>query len=186
VPTWLLVVLAVLAIVLIGVVVLYNRLVRARVRADQAWAQVDTQLQRRHDLIPNLVATVQGYAGHERAALEAVTAARAAALAVRDPADRAAAEDELGAMVARLLLLAEAYPALQADQNFQALASELSATEDRIAFARGFANDRVRRYRELITTFPGVVVARPFGFRDRPMFDADGGAARAPSVDLES
>jgi LemA protein len=186
VPTWLLVVLAVLAIVLIGVVVLYNRLVRARVRADQAWAQVDTQLQRRHDLIPNLVATVQGYAGHERAALEAVTAARAAALAVRDPADRAAAEDELGAMVARLLLLAAAYPALQADQNFQALASELSATEDRIAFARGFANDRVRRYRELITTFPGVVVARPFGFRDRPMFDADGGAARAPSVDLES
>jgi LemA protein len=186
VPTPLLVVLVVLAVAVLAVIVLYNRLVRARVRADQAWAQVDTQLQRRHDLLPNLVRTVRAYAGHERAAIEAVTAARAAALAVRDPSDRAAVEDELSEQIGRLLLLAEAYPELKADQGFQALASELSATEDRIAFARGFANDRVRRYRELITTFPGVLVARPFGFRDRPMFDADGGAARAPSVDLES
>jgi LemA protein len=185
VPTSLLVGLVVLAVALIAVIVLYNRLVRARVRADQAWAQVDTQLQRRHDLVPNLVATVQGYASHERAAIEAVTSARASALAVRDPSGRAAAEDEFGAAIGRLLLLAEAYPQLKADQGFQALAGELSATEDRIAFARGFANDRVRRYRELITTFPGVLVARPFGFRDRPMFDADGGAARPPSVDLE-
>ncbi len=185
-PTPMIVALVVLAAALLGVVLLYNRLVRARVRADQAWAQVDTQLQRRHDLLPNLVATVRAYAGHERATLDAVTSARAAALAVRDPSERATAEDELSEQVGRLLLLAEAYPALQADQGFQALASELSATEDRIAFARGFANDRVRRYRELITTFPGVIVARPFGFRDRPMFDADGGAARAPSVDLET
>jgi LemA protein len=185
VPTPLLVVLVVLTVSLVGVIALYNRLVRARVRADQAWAQVDTQLQRRHDLLPNLVTTVRAYAGHERATIEAVTTARAAALAVRDPSERAAAEDELSVMVGRLLLLAEAYPELQADQGFQALATELSATEDRIAFARGFANDRVRRYRELITTFPGVIVARPFGFHDRPMFDADDGAARAPKIDLE-
>jgi LemA protein len=185
VTTPLIVGLVVVVVLLAAAVVLYNRLVRARVRADQAWAQVDTQLQRRHDLLPNLVATVQAYAGHERATIVAVTAARAAALAVRDPSDRAAAEDELSARIGRLLALAEAYPALQADQGFQALAGELSATEDRIAFARGFANDRVRRYRELITTFPGVLIARPFGFRDRPMFDADDGAARAPSVDLE-
>jgi LemA protein len=185
VPTAAVAVAAVLVVLAIAVAVLYNRLVRAQVRADQAWAGVDTQLQRRHDLVPNVVATVRGYAAHEREALEAVTTARAAALAVRDPAARAAAEDELGEAVGRLLLLAEAYPSLRADERFQALARELSGTEDRIAFARGFANDRVRRYRELITTLPGVLIARPFGFHDRPMFDADAGARRAPVVDRE-
>jgi LemA protein len=185
VPTPLLAGLVVLAVLGVAVIVLYNRLVRARVRADQAWAQVDTQLQRRHDLLPNLVTTVRAYAGHERATIEAVTTARTAALAVRDPSQRAGAEDELSAAVARLLALAENYPDLRADEGFQALATELTGTEERIAFARGFANDRVRRYREAITTFPGVLVARPFGFRDRPMFDADDGAGMAPSVRLE-
>jgi LemA protein len=172
-------------LLVVAVVALYNRMVRAQVRADQAWAQVDTQLQRRHDLIPNLVATVRGYADHERSSLEAVVAARARALAVADPAARAPAEDELTVAIGRLLAVAEGYPELRADERFQALAGELAATEDRIAFARGFANDRVRRYRELISTLPGVLVARPLGFRDRPMFDADGAAGRAPVVDLE-
>lgn len=169
----------------VAAVLLYNRLVRARVRCDQAWAQVDTQLQRRHDLVPNLTATVQGYLGHERTVLEDVTRARAAALQVRAPEGRAAAEDAFGAAIGRLLLLTEGYPELQADANFRALAGELRDTEDRIAFARGFANDRVRRYRELISSFPGVVIAGPFGFEDRPMFDADPGAGRLPRVDLE-
>jgi LemA protein len=178
-------VLGVLGVVLlVGLVVLYNRLVRARIRCDQAWAQVDTQLQRRHDLVPNLVATVSGYAGHERALLEAVTRARAQALTVREPTARADAEDEFGLALGRLLLMAERYPELQADHNFQALHGELVATEDRIAFARGFANDRVRRYREAITSFPGVLIARPFGFEDRPMFDADAGSGTAPTVEL--
>jgi LemA protein len=176
---------AVAAVLFLVTIWLYNRLVRARVRADQAWAQVDTQLQRRHDLVPNLVATVRGYAEHERSSLDAVVAARARALAVTEPGTRALAEDTLTGAIARLLAVAERYPELRADERFQALAAELSATEDRIAFARGFANDRVRRYRELITTFPGVLVARPFGFRDRPMFDADEVAVTVPRVDLE-
>jgi LemA protein len=180
---WVLVALA--AVLLIAIIALYNRLVRARIRCDQAWAQVDTQLQRRHDLVPNLVATVAGYAGHERALLEAVTRARANALAVREPTARADAEDEFGLELGRLLLMAERYPELQADENFQALQAELVATEDRIAFARGFANDRVRRYREAITTIPGVLIARPFGFEDRPMFDSDPFASTAPTVGLD-
>jgi LemA protein len=180
-----LVLVAAVAVLVVAVVWLHNRLVRARVRVDQAWAQVDTQLQRRHDLVPNLVATVRGYADHERGALDAVVAARARALELAEPGSRAIAEDELTGAVTRLLAIAERYPDLLADQRFQALAAELSATEDRIAFARGFANDRIRRYRELITTLPGVLVARPLGFRDRPMFDADEVAVIAPRVDLE-
>jgi LemA protein len=148
-----------LLLLVVGVV-LYNRLVRARVRVDEAWAQVDTDLQRRHDLIPNLVATVGAYAGHERAALTAVTEARTAALSRRDPAAREAAEDELGAAIGRLLAISEDYPDLRADANFRELQSELAATEDRLAFARDFANHRVARYHELLGTFPSVLVAR--------------------------
>jgi LemA protein len=168
------------------VVVLYNRLVRARVRVDEAWAQVDTDLQRRHDLIPNLVATVGAYAGHERAALTAVTEARTAALTRRDPAAREAAEDELGAAIGRLLAISEAYPDLRADANFRELQDELVATEQRLAFARDFANHRVATYHELLETFPSVVVASLFRFERRRLFAVDRPGARGvPDVDLD-
>lgn len=176
----------VLAVVALLLVALHNHLVRLRTRADEAWAQVDTQLQRRHDLVPRMVATVGAYAGHEREAMTAVTSARVAALRVAEPRQRAVAEDVFGDALQRLLVVAEAYPDLDADAGFRDLKEELTATEDRIAFARGFANDRVARYRSAITTFPGAVLAGPFGFGDRPMFDADAGAARVPAADTGS
>lgn len=175
----------IVGLLVVAVVLLYNRLVRLRVRADHAWAQVDAQLQRRHDLVPALVATVSGYAVHERDTIEAVTAARVAALQVTDPRRRADVEDEFSRAIGQLIAVSESYPQLQADGNFRALSSELSDTEDRIAFSRDFANDRVARYREAIRSFPGLLVARPFGFEDRPMFDADPDGRRAHVIDPE-
>jgi LemA protein len=181
-----LVVAAVVVAALLAVVVLYNRLVRARVRVDEAWAQVDTDLQRRHDLIPNLVATVRGYAGHERAALEAVTEARSRALSATDPVAREAAEDELGAAIGRLLAISEAYPDLRADAAFAELQTELTDTEARLAFARDFANHRVATYHQRLETFPSVLVARAFGFERRRLFAVDtADVRRTPDVDLD-
>jgi LemA protein len=174
-----------LAVLVVAVVLLYNRLIRAKVRVRQAWAQVDAQLQRRHDLLPNLVATVRGYAAHEREAFDAITTARTTALSTSDPFARADAEDDLGAAVGRLLALSEDYPELRADENFRALQAELTATEDRISFARGFANDRVARYRELTDTLPGKLVAGPFGFPREQLFSlGHERARRAPDVEL--
>lgn len=175
-----------LALLFVGVVLLYNRLVRARVRVRQAWAQVETQLQRRHDLIPNLVATVRGYATHEREVLDAVVSARTRALAIADPPTRQGAEDELGAAIAELLAVAEGYPELQADGNFRALQHELRDTEDRIAFARGFANDRVARYRGLTDTLPGKLLAGPLRLPRERLFALEHERARSrPDVRLE-
>jgi LemA protein len=179
------VVLGTAVVLAVAVVVLYNRLVRARVRVDEAWAQVDTDLQRRHDLIPNLVATVQAYAGHERAALESVTAARSRALTTRDPVEREAAEDELGAAIGRLLAVAEDYPDLRADAGFRDLQTELAATEQRLAFARDFASHRVATYHQRLETFPSVLVARAFGFERRRLFAVEGPEARrVPDVEV--
>lgn len=175
-----------LGVVLLAVVVLYNRLVRARIKVRQAWAQVDAQLQRRHDLVPNLVATVAASADHERAALDAVTRARAAALRVDDPVERGAAEDLLGTALDRLLVVAEDNPTLQADANFQHLQAELAATEDRLAFARDFANDRVARYRQLTDTVPGRFIAGPLGFPREALFALESERARQrPDVQLD-
>lgn len=170
------------AVVVLAVVWFYNRLVRARVRVDEAWAQVATDLQRRHDLIPSLVGVVRGYAAHESDLFEEVTRARAAALGPHPPEERRAAEDALTDALARLLLLAESYPQLRADAVFADLQAELAATEDRLAFARDFAAHRVARYHELLDTFPSVVVARLFGFERRPTFVADEHARSVPSA----
>lgn len=170
------------AALLLVVVWLYNRLVRARVRVDEAWAQVATDLQRRHDLVPALVAVVRGYAAHEADLLDEVTRARAAALGPHPPEERRAAEDALTDALARLLLVAEGYPQLRADAGFADLQAELTATEDRLAFARDFAAHRVASYHELLDTFPSVVVARLFGFERRPTFVADEHARVAPSA----
>lgn len=179
---WLIVLLAIVLAVLLLLVALYNRLVRHRNRCDNAWAQVDVQLKRRRDLIPNLVETVKGYAAHERETFDAVTQARAAAQQARTPAETAQAEGILGAALGRLLAVAEAYPELQADENFRQLQTELAETENRVAVSRQVYNDTVLTYNNLIQTFPGVVFAGPFGFTAREFFELEETAQREAPV----
>jgi LemA protein len=181
---WLLVVLALIAIVVISLIVLYNRFVRLRNRVDNAWAQIEVQLKRRWDLIPNLVESVKGYAAHERGTFEAVTEARAAAQNAKNPAEAAQAEGILGAALGRLFAVAEAYPELQADENFRQLQTELSETENRIAVSRQVYNDTVLTFNNAIQTFPGVLIAGPFGFAKREFFETDETERAVPQVDF--
>ena len=178
------VLLVVVALVVISLIALYNRLVRYRNRVDNAWAQIEVQLKRRWDLIPNLIETVKGYAAHERGTFEAVTEARANAQRAQGPAETAAAEGILGAALGRLFAVAEAYPELQADENFRQLQDELAGTENRIAVSRQVYNDSVLTYNNAIQTFPGVVLAGPFGFARREFFETDEPQREAPRVDF--
>ncbi len=168
-----LIVLGIVVVLGIFVVTLYNGLVRARNGVDNAWAQIDVQLKRRFDLIPNLVETVKGYASHERETLEAVIAARNAVVNTGSVADRAASENVLTGALRQLFALSEAYPDLKANTNFLSLQEELTATESRIAFARQYYNDSVQKYNNRIQTFPSLVLAGPFGFKEREYFEAD-------------
>jgi LemA protein len=177
---WAIVVLAVFVALTIVVVVLYNRFVRLRNRVDNAWAQIEVQLKRRWDLIPNLVETVKGYAAHERETFENVTQARAAAQQAQTPAESAQAEGLLSQMLGRLIAVAEAYPELQADENFRQLQSELAETENRIAVSRQVYNDTVLTFNNAIQTVPGVFIAGPFGFDQREFFDVEDDAQREP------
>jgi LemA protein len=182
---WLLVLLAILVLIAIALVVLYNRLVRLRNRVDNAWAQIEVQLKRRWDLIPNLVETVKGYAAHERETFDSVTQARANAQRAQTPAETAEAEGILGAALGRLFAVAEAYPELQADENFRQLQSELAETENRIAVSRQVYNDSVLTFNNAVQTFPGLVVAGPFNFTVREFFEVEEEAQReAPVVDF--
>ena len=181
---WLIVILALVALLVVGLVVLYNRFVRLRNRVDNAWAQIEVQLKRRWDLIPNLVETVKGYAEHERGTFEAVTHARANAQKASGPAETAAAEGILGQALGRLFAVAEAYPELQADENFRQLQTELGETENRIAVARQVYNDTVLTYNNAIQTFPGVLVAGPFNFTKREFFETDEAERSVPQVDF--
>jgi LemA protein len=178
------VILVIVGLLVIGLITLYNRFVRLRNRVDNAWAQIEVQLKRRWDLIPNLVETVKGYAEHERGTFEAVTEARANAQRAQGPAETAAAEGILGAALGRLFAVAEAYPELQADENFRQLQDELAGTENRIAVARQVYNDTVLTFNNAIQTFPGVVLAGPFGFSKREFFDTDETESEAPRVDF--
>jgi LemA protein len=180
----LIVILVIVALLVIALVMLYNRFVRLRNRVDNAWAQIEVQLKRRWDLIPNLVETVKGYAEHERGTFEAVTQARAAAQNARGPAETAAAEGILGQALGRLFAVAEAYPELQADENFRQLQTELGETENRIAISRQVYNDTVLTYNNAIQTFPGVMLAGPFGFAKREFFETDETQREAPRVDF--
>jgi LemA protein len=153
--------------------VLYNGLVRLRNRIEAAWAQIDVQLRRRYDLIPNLVETVKGYASHERETLDSVTRARAAAESASGPADQAAKENVLTQSLRSLIAVSEAYPDLKANQNFLSLQEELSATEGRIAYARQYYNDAVQRYNTKIQSFPAVLLAGALRFQEREYFEAD-------------
>ena len=182
---WLLVLLAVVVAIALFLVVLYNRLVRLRNRVDNSWAQIEVQLKRRWDLIPNLIETVKGYAAHERGTFEAVTQARANAQQAKTPAETAQAEGILGAALGRLFAVAEAYPELQADENFRQLQTELAETENRIAVSRQVYNDAVLTFNNVVQTFPGLVVAGPFGFDVREFFEVEEEAQReAPVVDF--
>ena len=176
------IVLGIVALLLIGLVLLYNRLVNLRNRVENAWAQVDVQLKRRYDLIPNLVETVKGYAAHERETFEAVTNARARAQQAQGPAEEGQAEGLLGQALGRLFAVAEDYPELQADENFRQLQEELGETENRIAVSRQVYNDTVLTYNTAIQTVPGVLVAGPFGFSRRDFFEVEGEAREAPRV----
>jgi LemA protein len=177
------IVLGVVVLLVLALVYFYNRLVTLRNRVENAWAQVDVQLRRRYDLIPNLVETVKGYAAHERETFEAVTNARARAQAAQGPAEQGAAEGILGQALGRLFAVAEAYPELQADENFRQLQDELAQTENRIAVSRQVYNDTVLTYNTAIQTVPGVFVAKPFGFGAREFFEVEDEAAReAPRV----
>jgi LemA protein len=180
---WVIVSLATVALVAIVLVFLYNRFVRLRNRVDNAWAQIEVQLKRRWDLIPNLVETVKGYAAHERETFQNVTEARAAAQQARSPAESAQAEGLLGQALGRLFAVAEAYPELQADENFRQLQSEVAETENRIAVSRQVYNDTVLTFNNAIQTVPGVFFAGPFGFTKREFFDVEDDAEReAPRV----
>ncbi|MEN3304740.1 MAG: LemA protein [Micromonosporaceae bacterium] len=155
----------------------YNRLVRQRNQVDASWAQIDVQLKRRYDLIPNLVETVKGYAAHERGTLDAVVQARNGALAAsgQGPAGRAEAENFLSQTLGRLFALAEAYPNLKANENFASLQGELANTEDRIAYARQFYNASVQTYNTSIQSIPTNIIAGFGGFRAKDLFEAAGG-----------
>ena len=182
--TWTWIVLVVVVALGLYAVVLYNGLVKVRNRIENAWAQIDVQLRRRHDLIPNLVETVQGYATHERETLEAVTEARDTAVGAAGVAEQARAENSITSALRSLFALSEAYPELKANSSFLALQEELTATEGRIAYARQFYNDTVFRYNTKIQSFPAMLLARPLQFRAREYFEA-GDTSRGPvQVDL--
>jgi LemA protein len=167
--------------IVIGVVVLaalwavyaYNRLVRLRVNVDNAWSQIDVQLRRRYDLIPNLIESVKGYAAHEREVFEDVTQARAAAQGATGVQGQADAENAVSKSLGRLLAVAENYPELKANQNFLALQEELTGTESKIAYARQFYNDEVASLNTKIQSFPSSVIARAGTFQPREFFEID-------------
>ncbi|MDR7523216.1 MAG: LemA family protein [Armatimonadota bacterium] len=166
-------VLGVLALVILYVIVLYNRLVVFRNRIDNAWSQIDVQLRRRYDLIPNLVETVKGYASHEREVFERVTEARSRAIAAGTVGEQGQAENMLTQALRSLFAVAENYPQLRASENFMQLQEELSGTESKIAFARQFYNDTVLRYNNARQAFPAVLLAQAMGFGPREYFEMD-------------
>jgi LemA protein len=164
---------AIVLLIIIVLVFMYNGLVRLRNRIDNAWSQIDVQLKRRYDLIPNLVESVKGYAAHEKGVLESVTQARANAINAQGPAQQAEAENVLSGALKSLFAVAEAYPDLKANQNFLNLQEELTSTEDRIAYARQFYNDSVLSYNNRIQTVPSSVIAGMFNFEKREYFEGD-------------
>ena len=182
-----LIVVAVIAVAILYGVVVYNGMIRSRNMVDEAWSGIDVQLKRRHDLIPNLVESVKGYAAHERDVLQAVTDARVNAMSAAGPAASGAAESALGQALGRLLAVAEAYPQLRATENFQKLQAELSNTEDQIAAARRIYNGNVQSYNTRIQVFPNSVIAGIGGFTPREFFEITDATEREPvTVDFSS
>jgi LemA protein len=182
------IVLGVLAVLVVAGIASYNRFVAQIQSVRTAWANIDTELRRRSDLIPNLVETVKGYASHEREVFEEVTKARAAVGAANTPAEQAAAEGPFMMALGRLLAVAEAYPELKANANFLALQQELANTEDRLQTARRFYNAKVLELNQRVRQFPSNLVARAFGFEEAEYFEVDAATREAgpPKVDFGS
>ena len=179
----LLIALGVIVVIVLIVIFSYNGLVRRRNQVDNAWSQIDVQLKRRIDLIPNLIETVKGYAAHEKSTLDAVITARNAAIAApQTPGAQAAADTALTGALRQVFALSEAYPDLKANQNFLALQEELTATEGRVAYARQFYNDTVLSYNNKLQTFPTVVFAGMFKFEKREFFQGDSADQEVPKV----
>jgi len=180
------IILAVVVLVAIYLLITYNGLVSLRNRIENAWAQIDVQLKRRYDLIPNLVETVKGYASHESGTLEAVVQARNMAMAAQGPQDQAAAENMITGALKSVFALSEAYPDLKANVNFLNLQEELTGTEGRIAYARQFYNDTVFRYNTKVQSVPSNIVANTFNFSEREYFEVDDAARGGVAVDFGS
>ena len=171
-PVWLIVVLAIVAVIILWVIGTYNKLVQLRNKVKDQWAQIDTVLKRRFDLIPNLVETVKGYTKHEKETLEAVIAARNTYVSATVPEDQMKADGELTKAISKLFALTESYPELKANENFTSLQKELTETEDKIQYARQFYNDSVLKYKDAIEVFPSSIVASLFGFQPEKFFAA--------------
>ena len=174
------IVLIIIAIIVIAIIGMYNRLVTLNVRTDEAWSDIDVQLKRRYDLIPNLVETVKGYATHEKGAFEDVTKARAAALGASSVGDKAKAENQIEGALKSIFAVAEAYPELKANQNFAQLQSDLTDTEDKIQASRRFYNANVRDLNIAIQTFPTNIFAGMLNFKKRDLFELENAAAKEP------
>jgi LemA protein len=170
---------AVVVVLVLVVMGIYNGLVGKRLETQNAWSQIDVQLKRRYDLIPNLVETVKGYAAHEKDTLERVTQARNQAIAARGPAESAAAENALTGALKTLFAVSEAYPDLKANQNFLGLQEELTSTENKIGFARQHYNDSVSQYNTALLRFPSNMVGGMFGFKAAEFFHLEAGEAAA-------
>ncbi|HMK12153.1 MAG TPA: LemA family protein [Acidimicrobiales bacterium] len=182
---WVLIVVLVLVVLfVIYLISIYNGLVKNKNQVESAWAQIDVQLKRRLDLIPNLVETVKGYAAHEKETLQGVIEARNRAMTASTVADQAAADNMITGALNKLFALQEAYPDLKANQNFLALQEELTATEGRVAYARQFYNDAVQKYNTKIATFPTVIFAGMLRFTEREYFEAEDAAREAPKVEF--
>src|SRR5436305_7836858 len=184
---WVLIALAIVLVLYVAFT--FNGFIRKRNRTQEAWAQIDVELKRRHDLIPNLIETVKGYAAHERQTFERVTQARAAAVTASttgDPRQIAPAENALSRSLRSLMVVAENYPQLRAVETFTNLQEELTATEDKLAFARRYYNGSVRDYNIALQSFPRNLIARPFGFKAVPFFQADEADRPAPTVSFGS
>ena len=179
---WIWIALAIVAILVLWVIMVFNRLIVLRTRVEEAWADIEVQLKRRYNLIPNLVNTVKGYAGHEKEVFEKVTQARSAAMGATGMAEKARAENMLSQTLKSLFAVAEAYPQLKANENFLQLQKELTDTEDKIQYSRRFYNTNVRDFNIKTLTFPSNLIANLFGFKRKDMFEAEEAAREVPRV----
>ncbi len=179
---WWIILIIVVAVLVLYVIATYNKLVRSRNKVRDQWAQIDVQLKRRYDLIPNIVETVKGYAKHEKEALEAVVAARSKALSATTPEDEMKADGDVSRALSRLLALTESYPELKANENFLKLQDSLSEAEDKIAYSRQFYNDSAKSYRNLVEAFPSNIIAKLFRFEPMAFFEASAEEKAAPKV----
>lgn len=180
----LIILIAIIIIILVAIVAIYNGLVTARNKVKNAWAQIDVQLNRRADLIPNLVETVKGYAAHESSVFEDVTAARAVLMNANGVKEISDANNQLSSTLKTLFAVAENYPELKANENFKDLQAQLAQTEDKIAYSRQFYNDTVLMYNNKCQTFPSNIFAGMFGFKEADFFEAAGEARSVPKVEF--